>query len=497
MMDKQEKWYSGKLCKLGNENVDYRAEIEFDEYNQSHVTVYNIAREWSNKLHTGNYNSAVLELENGEYVSIFEFDYQTTYRVRDMVSVDCEFILILSSSNTIKGTKSFSREHRFSELSFEITDGHELIGSCPYDLNKGFSEMIKVQKIEIPIKLETICINTILGKFEFSAFPKYHFSKTSFSIGFSHNIVFKPRNPIAVEEFHEVLKKVTDLFLIFSGEIVTINKLSLAEDEENMYPNFYEFIGYCNFPKESLSALNKTGVDSTSFKRARLYKITDFPDLEFAFNYWFEHYDVLFNAQQAYGRILFDEEVKVVSENKFLAAMQMIEGYAQAYVDEEQELAEFYLQKQKIIEQLKEPSDKELVEHGLGLSGITFRKALENYLFEGINYFKQISKRSFHKNYKELINRIVNDRNFYTHSSNRTKAELSFDEAIQVSILCKEIYRIIILGKMGVSSELIHCRTEHNRNMVKLLFDLFGIEIKISNHLTMFDSDMWHFSNNN
>ncbi len=494
MREKQEKWYSGKLCKLGNENVDYRAEIQFDEYNQSHVTVYNIAREWIDKLNSGDYDSAVLELENGDYVSIFEFDYQTTYRVRNMECVDCEFILILRSSNTIKGSKSFLKEHRFSELSFEITDGHELIGSCPYDLNKGFLELIEVQKIQIPIKLESICVNTMLGKLEFIALPKYHFSKDSFSIGFSHNIVFKPGNPIAVGEFREILKKVTDLFFVLSGEVVTINKLSLVEYEENTHPNFYEFIGFCNFPKVNLRTLDNAGAVGTGFKRAELFKITDFPDLEFALNYWFEHYNALFNAQQAYGRILFDEEMKSVSVNKFLAAMQTIEGYAQAYADEEQELAEFYLQKQKIIEQLKEPSDKELVELGLGLSGITFRRALENYLLEGINYFEQISKSSFHKNYKELINHIVNDRNFYTHSSNRTKAELSFDEAIQISVICKEIYRILILGRLGVSKELIHCRTMHNYKVVKLLSDLFGIKIEIHNKLTAFDNDMWHFS---
>lgn len=494
MREKKEKWYSGKLCKLGNENIDYRAEIRFDEYNQSHVTVYNIAREWIDKLHSGDYDSAVLELENGEYVSIFEFDYQTTYRVRNMESVNCEFMLILRSSNIIKGAKSFLKEHRFSELSFEITDGHELIGSCPYDLNEGYLEMIQYQKIQIPIKMESICANTMLGKFEFGVFPKYHFSKDCFSIGFSHNIVFKPGNPIAVDEFHEILQKVAYLFSVCSGEIVTINKLLLVEYEENTYPNFYEFIGYCNFPKANLRILKNAGEVGTGFKRAELFKITDFPDLEFALNYWFKYYDVLFNAQQAYGRILFDEEMKSVSVNKFLAAMQMIEGYAQAYADEEQELAEFYLQKQKIIEQLKEQSDKELVEYGLGLSGITFRKVLENYLFEGINYFKQISKSSFHKNYKELINRIVNDRNFYTHSSNRTKAELSFDEAIQISVLCKEIYRILILRQMGVSKELINCRTEHNCKAVKLLFELFGIKIEIHNKLTAFDNDMWHFS---
>ena len=32
---------------------------------------------------------------------------------------------------------------------------------------------------------------------------------------------------------------------------------------------------------------------------------------------------------------LLDEEVKIVTTNKYLAAMQLIEGYTQAYADEE------------------------------------------------------------------------------------------------------------------------------------------------------------------
>lgn len=99
-----------------------------------------------------------------------------------------------------------------------------------------------------------------------------------------------------------------------------------------------EVIGICNFPKEKLNVLKNDTMDSISFKRSSLYKITDFQNLEQAMKYWFSNYRKIYNAQQAYGRILLDEDVKIVTINKFLAAMQLIEGYTQAYTDEEKKL---------------------------------------------------------------------------------------------------------------------------------------------------------------
>ena len=95
-------------------------------------------------------------------------------------------------------------------------------------------------------------------------------------------------------------------------------------------------------------------------------------------NYWFVHYNELYNAQKAYSRILMDEDLKILKIDKFLAAMQMIEGYTQAFGDEESELEEFEERKRAIISQLQDDAEKELVEKGLGFSGISFRRVLHS-----------------------------------------------------------------------------------------------------------------------
>ncbi len=156
-----------------------------------------------------------------------------------------------------------------------------------------------------------------------------------------------------------------------------------------------------------------------------------------------------------------------------------------------------YIMKENIIQQLKDESDKELVRNGLGLPGITFRNATINYFLEAIEIlFEKTSKNAFKEKYGDLIENIVNDRNYYTHSSGRTEARLSVNDALNVSALCKEIYRVLILIKMGMPVSVIHCRLGHNRIVAELFNRILGIEIKSEQEIPEFDKAMWEFGNN-
>ena len=222
-------------------------------------------------------------------------------------------------------------------------------------------------------------------------------------------------------------------------------------------------------------------IDSTSFKRGILYKVTDFQNLEQALEYWFCNYRNIYNAQQVYGRILLDEEVEIVTVNKFLAAMQLIEGYTQAYANEEKEIKEFEEKKSELISKFENEEEKELIKNGLGFSSISFRKALKDYLYKGCNCFEEISKTKFAKEKEKLINDIVNDRNFYTHSSNRLPAIMKFDDLLNIASLCKELYRIISLKDMGLDKKIIEQRSQNNRMCVWLMKNIMQIEIETEN----------------
>ena len=494
MSEANKNWYSGKVCFFNSTKVDYHAEIYFDEYHQGIITIYGVTREDFLDAKSGKYKSVVILLEDKKYISAFDLYIKEIISNTKMVDERPEYDggkIIFISSTILKGKNYFEDEETCKELIVEITDGCELIGLCSYDLNKNYKDIVRYKNIEIPIQISPIHINTIIGKLWISVFPEYRQSKDSFVIGFSHMIQFEPVRELKIKEIRKVLAKLTSFFSLLCGETVTINKLSVMKttDSEEM-----DFIGICNFTKEKLDVLNNLGRDTIAFKRVSIFKLSDFGDLEKAMNYWFEHYEQLFNAQKAYDRILLDEELKIVTVGKFLAAMQLVEGYTQAFADEEKDIIDFENRKHKILSLLTEAEDIELIENGLGFSGISFRKALKEYLYKGSNCLNKITKTAFFNKHKELIDKIVNDRNFYTHSSNRIVPQMKFDEMLDVTTICKEIYRILIFNEMGISHSLLMQRFSHNRRSKKIFSNILEIKLCEEGELPQNDNAMWHFS---
>ena len=488
--------FSGITRKINSIDISYRAELEMDELNRAILIIHKVIPEMAKNLEDNeDKNTLILQLDNDDYLCIFgAYVRKATYSTKLVENVPEETTaeVMLLSSSIIKGKRMFSEEDGFKKLRFEITSGHELIGSCPFDLNTGYDRIQRHEKVEIPMECKHISVDTILGKLDFVVFPRYWFKRESFSIGFSHYILLTSKVPILISDFHKTLKQITDFFSLLCGEQVTINKLSLIEENQEGI-DIYEYLGYCNFKRSILSTLDNSGMDTNNFKSISIFKITDFPDLKEALNYWFEHYEALYNAQQAYNRILLDENVKIITVNKYLAAMQLIEGYSQAYADEKEAVKDFKKRKEEIIAKLQDEDDKDYIETGLMMPGITFREAIINYYLKGISIFKITNEGEFREAYKTIISKIVNDRNFYTHSSKRLKPKLDFDELMDIAAVTKELYRCLILNSMGIEKELICYRFYHNRAMYSWVYKVFQIKIEGEGKLPDFDREMWHF----
>lgn len=419
--------FSGKLESIDGLKLNNRAEIHINKYYQGIITLYRVSRKIVNMAQE-KIEYLVIKLENEEKITAIGLNFKSASG-----GVNNCFKLELQADILLKGKMAYANTSKFQEIYFEITEGNELIGLCPYDVNKNYEDIIFCRKIDIPINVENRSVQLENGELIFGVYPKYQYSKEALSIGFAHRITWKFNSAIDIENIRENLYIITDFFSVLAGESVTINALNCVDCDK-----LVEVMGICNFPKEKLNILKNDTIDYTSFKRSSLYKITDFQNLEQALRYWFSNYEKIYNAQQAYGRILLDEEVKIVTTNKYLAAMQLIEGYTQAYADEEKEIKEFEEKKNELISKLESKEEKELVEKGLGYSGISFRKAVKDYLHKGYNLFEEISKKKFVEKKEKLIDDIVHDRNYYTHSSNRISAIMKFDDLLNVSNFCKE-----------------------------------------------------------
>ena len=189
MSEKRENWCSGKVCFFNNAKVDYRAEICFDEYHQGIITIYGVAQEDLSAAEHGEYKLMVILLENKEYISAFDLYVKEitcdTKMVDEMPEFDGGKIVAVSSA-ILKGKNFFRDEDTCKELIMEVTDGCELIGVCPYDLNRKYMDILTYKNIEIPIQISTIHINTVIGELWLDVFPTYKQSKDSFAIGFLH-----------------------------------------------------------------------------------------------------------------------------------------------------------------------------------------------------------------------------------------------------------------------------------------------------------------------
>ena len=103
-------------------------------------------------------------------------------------------------------------------------------------------------------------------------------------------------------------------------------------------------------------------------------------------------------ANNAYERILLDDDLGVMTINKFLAAMQLVEGYSsELHVDNKEKQA-FEKDKTKMIEKCQNEDDKNFLDKHCKYSGEIFRKLLKQFTFCSLNILEPQSKTQFKKN---------------------------------------------------------------------------------------------------
>lgn len=120
------------------------------------------------------------------------------------------FKLELQADVLFKGERAYTNTSKFQEIHYEITEGNELIGLCPYDVNKNYEDILFYRKIDIPINVENKIVKLENGELIFCVYPKYQYSKEAFSIGFAHHIIWKFDYAIDMEQIRKNLYIITD-----------------------------------------------------------------------------------------------------------------------------------------------------------------------------------------------------------------------------------------------------------------------------------------------
>ena len=157
--------FSGIICKINSVDISYRAEVEMDELSRAILIIHKVIPEMAKSLEDNeDKNTLILQLDNDDYLCIFgAYVRKVTYSTRLVENVPEETTaeVMLLSSSIIKGKRMFSEKDRSRKLRFEIASGHELIGSCPFDLNTGYDRIQRHEKVEIPMECKYISVDTI------------------------------------------------------------------------------------------------------------------------------------------------------------------------------------------------------------------------------------------------------------------------------------------------------------------------------------------------
>ena len=503
MAEQNEKTFqSGVLDSINGQTVSFRAQVQFNKQKQPTVTVFDVTREYADLLSKSDECYGALFLDQDQYLNLFGIHVRKQSAIfgpnTDMESVT--FTLTLVSDAYVLGPRPLSCDISFPEFVLKITDGHELIGICPYDLNDNYINLLSGKNICIPTKKTIRHLSTAFGDLSFNVLPTHSFSNDSLQLSFDHLIWFRPCKSLNYSELYNVLKLFTDYYSILCDELVTINQLTAIVCDTDNRSEQFDFLFFSNYPIQHLRLLTNEGnFDSACYLRRSIAKLSDFIDLEKSVEKWqskeFRSKDMLL-AIDAYKRILLDEDANLMTSNSFLAAMQMVEGYVSALYGKKKARADFDEQRDRIIDQLQNEEDKQFITDNIVSSGYVFREALQQFLTDGLSVFKDISLDEVCDKYKELISKLVKERNRYTHSSKEIKEQFTYNELFEVTFLFKELFRALILFQLGLSYEQIKYRLSFNRAFVSFMENIFVIDIEPASgeDLNPFDSEMHHFS---
>lgn len=362
-----------------------------------------------------------------------------------------------------------TREFLFDSFICNITDGEELIGLTPYEEIDDM--MFYKSELALDIKAHYQVINTKAG-FSFQAFPNIRRIGTDLKFGVRSHMQYQSENMMNLEMIKQKICNIVLLFEILCGELVTTTQVRLYQKNE-----IFDYLGNCNFPIKELGIFKRNNIDSRSFIRKSLFKVSD---LECFIDEATEKFCSLIKSKglafEAYKQVLLDDSVGISTTNKFLKTMQIVEGMERTDVDEERQII-FEKEKETIIGKLENLEDKEFVRKYCRNNGDNFSKCLQKMTKRVMKALSEISNKEF-RGYYNLLENIKNDRDVYTHASHTHNPILTLDE-IQWVIYCyKVFFRVEVLLDIGMDIQLIRKRLSYDRRFVAVYDKLFNLKIK-------------------
>lgn len=352
----------------------------------------------------------------------------------------------------------------FNGFSCQFTDIFELLGLYPYKI-EDTSPKWSFQSVNIANNTKTVEFD---GGYSCFVAPYVYKKDNDYIFSMQGRLNYSAKEFESVTNLKDKIRTLELFFEILSGETVTV--LDVKMDKKNQ---IFEYMGLCNYPKLKLKGLNN-GSNSKWYPRKSIFKLSDWKDTG-------ENVIMLFAelakdnllAMESYKQVLLDEEMKIVTYNKFLKTMQMIEGIARTVVSDE-EKKNFDKRKKKIKKNLEKQEDRDFIDTYCFNNGDNFRTCLKEITKESLIILSGVNDV---ERYNEQISVIINDRNAYTHASKKIVPVMNMEQTENVNCCYKEFYRIKLLRQLNLSDKIICNRFLFNKKFVTAYKTFFGLTI--------------------
>lgn len=417
---------------------------------------------------------------------------QYSYKHKSDNIEDMTISVRIEAENTLFGNEVIENNNDvilFEGFTCRITDGNELIGITPYESLEDEIRNNSQGTFKIDSKIRSLVSTNGLS---FFSYPRVYREETEIRLGYQSVVQYRYETNASLDEIKEKINDIMLLFEILSGEYISTTSVRLFKSNKG-----YDLIGNCNFPKYDLLQFKNNTFDKRYYLRKGLFKISDFKEIDKIYIKWVKIIQENKLAFNSYRELLLDEEMKIITANKFLKVMQIIEGIEREETSE-YEKREFNNHKGKIMEMLTEKEDKEFIsQYCIYNRGDNFRKCLKKFIYFGIKTISGLSNTKCEKYSKTLIDKIKKDRDTYTHASHYTKPVLRDEELMDIVYVLKVFFRIKILSMLGIDNELIRKRLAFDRYFIGHYQNLFNLKIEIEDNNRLdtgeFDEFMWGF----
>ncbi|WP_073291193.1 HEPN domain-containing protein [Anaerosporobacter mobilis] len=478
--------YGCRVVKIDGIDVNFLSELSIDETYTTKIIIKDVERNCYSLIKDKEKVVIIMKID-GEYLTVItSYLLEKSFRHCNNRDLETGITLSYRSSTLLVGyVPKAGVEIAFDGFSCEITECIEMLGLYPFVIENKDNYLSKIDmNISGDVKYK------FAGR-GFSCFvaPIIKKKREGMNISMYGKIQFDDGSEKSLDEIKQLLRKVILFFEILSGETITVLEAYL-----NLKNSSFEYIGASNFSKSELSHMNNW-IDTRSYLRKSLFKASDFgQSIEQAIDKFLILEQENNLAFKAYKQILLDEEINLNTYNKFLKIMQVVEGYQRAKVDEEEQ-RRFDEQKDRIISIL-ETNDQNFVKKYTTYNGQNFRKCLNTFTYDSMKLISDISKTKARDTSKEVIDRIINDRDVYTHASKELEPQLTSDEMSVINYCYKTFFRILILSNMGMETSIIRKRLFFERRFRDYYEKIFGIEIEsydLEDNMGEFDSAMWGY----